>query len=95
MENNMLDQFVVMAGLSGLWSTILANWVTPLYIAAVAVFAIVFIKDRAWMKLISFVGIAAVVGVLVLAGAEIFGNPNGGLTGVAKNQATQINTIVV
>lgn len=91
----MLDQLIVMQGLSGLWSTVLQNWITPLYIAAVAVFAIVFIKDRAWMKLISFVGIAAVVGVLVLAGAEIFGNKDSGLTGVAKNQAGQINSIVL
>lgn len=91
----MLDQFIVMQGLSGLWNTVLTNWITPLYIAAVAVFAIVFIKDRAWMKLISFVGIAAVVGVLVLAGKEIFGTKGSGLTGVAQKQAGQINSIVL
>lgn len=81
------------AGLSELWTKILKNWITPLYIAAVAVFAIIFLKDRAWMKLIGFVGIAAVVGVLVFAGSEIFGGKNAGLTKVAKNAAKDINAV--
>jgi len=81
------------AGLTDLWGKVLKNWITPLYIAAVAVFAIIFLKDRAWMKLIGFVGIAAVVGVLVFAGSEIFGQKNKGLTGVAKKAATEINTV--
>lgn len=81
------------AGLTDLWKNILSNWITPLYIAAVAVFAIMFLKDRAWMKLIGFVGIAAVVGVLVFAGSEMFGNKNKGLTKVAKNAAKEINTV--
>jgi hypothetical protein len=80
------------AGLAGLWDSLLANWIGPLFIAAVAVFALVFIKDRAWMKLISFVGIAAVVGVLVFAGGELFGD-NKGLQKVAKDQAKQINVV--
>lgn len=81
------------AGLTDLWNTVLKNWVTPLFIAAVAVFAIMFIKDRAWMKLIGFVGIAAVVGVLVFAGGELFGSKDSGLTKVAKDAANQINTV--
>lgn len=81
------------AGLSELWTKVLKNWITPLYIAAVAVFAIIFLKDRAWMKLIGFVGIAAVVGVLVFAGSEIFGGKNSGLTKVAKNAAKDINAV--
>lgn len=81
------------AGLTDLWRKVLTNWITPLYIAAVAVFAIIFLKDRAWMKLIGFVGIAAVVGVLVFAGSEIFGNKDKGLTGVAKKAAKDINAV--
>ena len=82
------------AGLNELWDNVLSNWITPLYLAAVAIFAIVFLKDRAWMKLIGFVGIAAVVGVLVFAGGEIFGDKDKGLTGVAKKASDDINTIV-
>lgn len=89
-----LSTMVLGAGLTELWNDVLSGWVTPLYIAAVAIFAIVFLKDRAWMKLIGFVGIAAVVGVLVFAGGELFGNKDSGLTGVAKKAATNINTTV-
>lgn len=82
------------AGIDGLWTIILKDWITPIYLAAVAVFAIMFLKDRAWMKLIGFVGIAAVVGVLIFAGKALFGSADTGLTGVAKNAATQVNAIV-
>lgn len=82
------------AGIDGLWTTILKDWITPIYLAAVAVFAIMFLKDRAWMKLIGFVGIAAVVGVLIFAGRTLFGGENAGLTKVAKDAATQVNTVV-
>ena len=81
------------SGLRGLWNTVLNNWITPLFIAMVAVFALYFIKDRAWMKLIGFVGIAAVVGVLVFAGGELFGGSDKGLTKVAKNAAKEIQTV--
>ena len=81
------------AGLTGLWDNILSNWITPLYLAAVAVFALVFLKDRAWMKLIGFVGIAAVVGVLVFAGGDLFGGKDKGLTKVAKGVAEDVNTV--
>lgn len=85
------DTLVTMPGqgLGDLWSTILEDWLTPIYLAAVAVFAIVFLKDRAWMKLISFVGIAAVVGVFVFFGDEIFGD-GGSLTGTATDLAGDI-----
>lgn len=91
----LLNIFVGMpaAGLSELWNTVLSDWITPIYIAAVAVFAIMFLKDRAWMKLIGFVGIAAVVGVLVFAGGELFGSKDSGLTKVATDVAKEINTV--
>lgn len=82
------------AGINELWKTILSDWITPLYLAGVAVFAIMFLKDRAWMKLIGFVGIAAVVGVLVFAGASLFGGKDAGLTKVAVNAAENINTVI-
>lgn len=82
------------AGIDGLWNNILANWITPIYLATVAVFAFVFLKDRAWMKLIGFVGIAAVVGVLVFAGKALFGGENATLVKTAGDAAKQINTVV-
>jgi len=91
--NNLVEIEAAGSGLTNLWNTVLKSWITPLFIAAVAVFAIMFIKDRAWMKLIGFVGIAAVVGVLVFAGGELFGSKDAGLTKVAKNAAKQINTV--
>lgn len=78
------------AGLSELWQTILQGWVGPIFLAAIAVFAIVFLKDRAWMKLISFVGIAAVVAVLIYAGPALFGQ-GGTFQSVAQNAATKVN----
>lgn len=81
------------AGLQELWDNVLSGWITPIYIAAVAVFALIFLKDRAWMKLIGFVGIAAVVGVLVFAGGDLFGSKDSGLTKVGVDVANEINTV--
>ncbi len=78
------------AGLSGLWTTLMDNYIQWIYLAAVAIFAIIFLKDRAWMKLLSFVGIAAIVGVLVFGGTALFGK-NGSITGAATTVAGDIN----
>lgn len=81
------------AGIREIWSGILDNWIGPLFIAAVAVFSIVFIKDRAWMKLIGFIGIAAVVGVLVFAGDDLFGS-DGSLKNVAQDTAEGVGNVI-
>ena len=78
-----LFDFINVVGLNSLYNEVVQKWIGPLMLIAVAVFAIVFIKDRAWMKLISFVGIAAVVAVLIYAGPALFGN-NGKTAGVSK-----------
>ena len=75
--------------LSAIENNLINGWIGPVFLGAVAIFAIVFIKDRAWMKLIGFVGIAAVVGVLVFAGGTLFGSSThntGKLGNVAKAQ---------
>lgn len=79
-------------GLSGLKDTVLNNWIQPIYLVAIAAFAIIFIKDRAWMKLIGFLGIAAVLAIPVFMGETFFGS-DGKLSGVAEGAANQINTI--
>lgn len=81
------------AGLADLWDNLLGNWITYIYLGGVAFFAVIFLKDRAWMKLISFVGIAAIVGVLVFGGQALFGGQDKGLTKVAVDAANNINTI--
>lgn len=91
----MNNQLVEMpgSGLTELWNNVLRSWITPLYVAFVAAIALLFLKDRAWMKLIGFVGIAAVVGVLVFAGGDLFGGKDKGLTKVGVNAAKDINII--
>ena len=80
----------VHAGLGELSQNIIDNWIGPIFLVAIAAFAIVFIKDRAWMKLIGFVGIAAIVGVLIFAGDTFFGE-NGSLQGGAKDAGKSID----
>lgn len=87
MSHNLVSLY---AGLSGLQDTIISDWLGPVFIVAVAAFAIVFIKDRAWMKLIGFVGIAAIVGVLIFAGEAFFGE-DGSLKGVAETAGKDID----
>ena len=52
---------------------IMSNWLGPMFVMAVATFALIFIKDRKFMQLISFLGVASVVGVLLFAGPSLFG----------------------
>lgn len=79
-------------GLTGLKDTAMNDWITPLFIVGVAVFAIIFIKDRKWMQLIGFVGIAAIVGGLVFGGDSLFGS-DGNLSGVAEDYGGKIQVV--
>jgi len=79
-------------GLNGLWDTVLGNWIQPIFLAMIAIFAIKFIKDRQWTALVTFIGIAAVVGVLVFGGESLFGS-EGSLKGVAEEVAGEVNAI--
>lgn len=77
------------AGLGTFGNQIIFNWIAPVFLVGVAAFAIVFIKDRAWMKLLTFVGIASIVGVLIFAGSSFFGQ-RGILTNAARQQASEL-----
>lgn len=79
-------------GINGIKDTLISNWIGPAFLLAVAGFAIMFIKDRAWMKLIGFFGIAALVGVLIFANDALFGS-SGSIKKAGEGLATQINTI--
>lgn len=96
MEFSMNTLFAVIsyvAGLQSLWNDVLSGWVKPLFLAAVAVIAIKFLLNRSWTKLIGFVGIAAIVGLLIFAGDALFGSADSGLTGVAKGAVGKVNIV--
>lgn len=90
----MLTDMTTIIGLSDVWDTVRSNWLGPLFLGAVAFFALVFIKDKAFLKLLGFIGIAAIVGLLIFGGDTLFGdggNQDGALTGVADDFAQDIN----
>lgn len=74
----MFDTLIIGAasstGLNGLWTGILNNWITPLYLAAVAIGAFMFIRSQQLTKLIMFLVVAAIVGVLIFGGRALFGD---------------------
>lgn len=78
-------------GLSELSNTLIDNWIAPAYLAGIALMSIIFIKDRAWMKLISFLGIAALVAIPIFFGDELFGGE--GLSKVGSDLAKQVNAV--
>lgn len=80
---------VYAGGLNNLSEYVINSWVGPLFIAAVAVFAVIFIKDRSWTKLIGLVGIAAVVSVLVFGGQTFFSD-GGTFNNVAEKAGKKI-----
>lgn len=82
------------AGFVETWDNVLKYWVTPIYLAFVAFMAFKYLKNESIMKLITFVGIAAVVGVLIFAGADLFGSKDKGLTGAANEVAKNVNTVI-
>lgn len=77
-------------GLQGVTKDALENWIRPLYLVAVAAFAMIFVKDRAWMKLLGFLGIAAIVGTMVFMGDSLFGS-NGTLSKTGERLGKTIN----
>lgn len=84
-----MDILIFAAGLGDLKTDLMDDWLAPLFIIVVAVFSIVFLKDRAWMKLLGFVGIAAVVGMLMFGSETLFGK-DGAATTLATNTASDI-----
>lgn len=82
------------AGLDQLWQKILIEWVTPIFFALIAFFAFTFFKDRKWSKVIGFVGIALVIGILVFNAQDFFGQ-NGRLTKIGTEFGKTINTVNV
>lgn len=80
-------------GLSGLQTTITNNWVGPIFIVVVGAVGITFLVKREIRKLMVFLLIAAIVGVLVYGASGLFGS-SGSLNKSANNIATNVNVIM-
>ena len=68
------SNLVLGAGLNDLWKSVRDNWIQPVFLAAVAVGAFMFIKSQQITKLIMFLVVAAIVGVLIFFGDKLFGS---------------------
>lgn len=77
------------SGISGVWDDIRGNWIGPLFFMAVAVFSIKFIKTKEWTKLFGFIGISALVGLMVFGGGIMFGN-NGAFSKLAQKSSKKV-----
>lgn len=89
----MTNLFPLFDGLSGLQKTLTDNWVGPIFLLVVGAIGITFLIKREIRKLIVFLIIAAIVGVLVYGAKDLFGS-SGSLNKSANNLATNVNVIV-
>lgn len=78
-----LVMFLGNAGLGNLQKTLVSNWIGPAFFIVVAGFAIKFIISRQFRELAGFLGIAAVVALLVFNANGLFGT-NGVFYKIAK-----------
>lgn len=89
-----IDNTLILAGLTGVRDVLVKDWVGPGYVIAIGIVSLLFIKDRAWMKLFSFLGIAAVVAIPIFLGDQLF-SEDGGVVSSGKRIADEINTVDV
>lgn len=78
-----LVMFLGNAGLGSLQKTLVSNWIGPAFFIVVAGFAIKFIISRQFRELAGFLGIAAIVALLVFNSNGLFGT-NGVFYKIAK-----------
>lgn len=88
----LMDMMTFMpSALSDLWDTLVEDWVGPAYVIVVAFLAFPFLKNRAWLQLLAFVAMAAVVGLLIFAGDSLFGSEDATVTGIASDSVEELN----
>lgn len=87
-----MNSLNVLAGLNGLVDTFIDNWIGPLFILAIAGFSLLFLKNREFTKLATFIVIAVVVGLLIFFGPAFFGR-DGNLTNAVSDVAKNVNII--
>lgn len=86
-----LVMFLGSAGLGSLQKTLISNWIGPAFFIIVAGFAIKFIISRQFRELAGFLGIAAIVALLVFNSNGLFGT-NGVFYKIAKSFSTNLDT---
>lgn len=68
----MFNLFLANSGLSKLHETFVENWLGPIYLICIGIFSIVFLKDRKFRELFSFIAIATIVALLIYFSKEFF-----------------------
>lgn len=73
-------------GLMTLYEKFVENWLGPIYLITVAIFSVVFLKDRKFRELFSFIAIATIVAVLIFFTKEFF-SKKGKITSAVQKAA--------
>ena len=94
------------AGLGTLQTTLVSNWIGPAFLIIIAGMSIKFIVSRQFRELAGFLGIAAVVALLIFNSAGLFGEGGifyniansfstsiGGSSGTSTDAAGMINIL--
>lgn len=79
--------------LSSAYQTFISGWIAPIFFIIVAAVAIILLWKRQIRELVIFIVIAALCGLLIFFGNDLFGQ-DGNLTGAANKVAKEINTIM-
>lgn len=80
-------------GLNGVINKLVGDWVGPAYIILIALVAVHFIKDRQFRELAAFGGIAAIVGLFIFFGNQLFG-ASGKVTKSVQSVADTIQMVI-
>ena len=73
-------------GLMTLYEKFVDNWLGPIYLITVAIFSVVFLKDRKFRELFSFIAIATIVAILIFF-TKTFFSKEGKITTSVKSAA--------
>jgi uncharacterized membrane protein YqiK len=86
-----MDHLTTLA-LSDLVSTAISDWIGPVFVAVIAVVAIVLLWQKKLAAFITFAAVAVLAGLFIFFGDDLFGK-SGNLSGAGKQAAEKINVI--
>lgn len=86
-----METLTLLIGLGNLQSDLIANWIGPAFFIVIAFVAIKFVISRQFRELAGLLGIAAVVGLLVFGGNDLFGE-TGIFTTIARGFSQKLDT---
>lgn len=84
--------YLILAGLDGLRTTLVQQWIGPAALLVIAALSIKFLIDRNFRMLASFVVIGAIVAVLIY-GTDLFFGQNGTFKKAVEDGAKQVQVI--